>query len=199
MRKEGLAHRDSYSVPATPVSPMGGPGAAAGAGALPLRAASRTGDGSWEAHALGNGASNAAAMRSPVPLLREGAQSPRVASPGPAGPYSNASMPGQQMNGYMQPPPPLVSPLRTPSPGEPPRFPPPASPNRSASTPNTYMRVASPSAGQGYGGPRMQSPAQMNPPSRSFSAPRGNQGYNGGHDNGYNAGGQDYWNQGGYR
>jgi hypothetical protein len=199
MRKEGMIHRDSYSVPNTPVSPLTAGGA------------SRPGEKSWEAAGMGAAAAGgvgANAMRSPVPLLRDGAQSPRVGSPGPQrGPYTPGGMApgGLQNNSYMQPPTQLVSPIRTPSPGAPPSFPPPASPYRSASGPGTYMRMGSASPGpqqQGYAVPRMQSPAQMNapPPNRSFSAPRQNQGYGGagGYGNGGN-GGNDYWSQGGFR
>ncbi|KAI1380059.1 glycoside hydrolase family 16 protein [Hypoxylon crocopeplum] len=85
-----------------------------------------------------------------MPLLRDDAMSPRLASPGPgsAGPMRNNSFASQ---------------IRSQSPGMPPQFPPPAptSPvNRSYSPSNAPMRMGSPGpqAG-GYGVPRMNSPA----------------------------------------
>lgn len=179
MRRDGTSNGDGYQVPTDPSSPAGA------AGAIP---------------------------RSPMPLLREGAQSPRVASPSPYGggnpAYDRSVGPGSASPAYplnrldkASPPPPLVSPLRTPSspgpggPGQQQRFGQPAA--RSFSSPNTQMRVGSPGPRQqgGYGGPqRTQSPAQMAPqPQRSYTAggyanPRG--GGRGGYGNGEDA---DYW------
>lgn len=193
MRRDGMTNGDSYTVPTTPASPTGAGEKWAAAGAA------------------------AAVPRSPMPLLREGAQSPRVASPGPHGgnpAYDRSVGSGSASPAYPLSrmdkvvPPPLVSPLRSPSsPGvhaQQQRFPQPA--NRSFSSPNAQMRVGSPGPVQGgYGGPpRTQSPAQMAPhPQRSYTAggyapqqqnPRG--GGRGGYGNGED---QEYWGNAGYR
>jgi len=154
MRRDGLADKDSYSVPGTPLdgvnekswSPIDGAGLGAAAAAPPLR--------------------------SPVG---------HVPSPGPGG-FNSAGY-GRVMNppDRMGSPAHMASPIRAGPPGMPPSFPPPASPaHRSFSSPNPHMRDAPP--GQHMGGyqgiNRTQSPAQMTrpPPQRSFT---GGGGYNG--------------------
>lgn len=202
MRNEGRDGKGGYSVPSSPANEK-----------------------AWGAAALGAGAAGgvASGMRSPMPLLHSGAQSPRVASPGPpsAGPYGGG-MHGNGMDRMLSPAPgqtaPLISPMRTPSPGGPPSFPPPASPGaRSFSSPNPAPgRMASP--GPGYGGDmqRMHSPGPMGGPMGGPPAPQrsftnvsgfgpgpqsfgGSQGYGGpqqgygGQQQGYGGGQDPYW------
>lgn len=130
----------------------------------------------WSAAGVGAGAGAGAAaaaaaaaggMRSPMPLLRDGSQSPRVGSPGPGsmGPYHDSprspGSPGSGMNGAM-------GPHRTQSPGMPRSHSPairtqsPAMPPQGALPPVPHQSRASP------GPQRMQSPAPMSP-NRSFS------------------------------
>jgi hypothetical protein len=194
MTRDGTVHRDSYSVPTTPIT------------AAALANTKTSHDNRWGA----TGADAAAAMRSPMPLLRDGSQSPRVASPGPMGPYGPGSIQMDRLRGDTRSPAHLVSPLRTPSPGMPPNFPPPASPHRSATNPNAYMRMDSPGPQQHFGS-RTQSPAPMNHSNRSYTAPREDYGFGGGHQQqqqygnhgGYNQGprgngNNGYWNGSGY-
>lgn len=159
MAREGVSSKDSYSVPASPSNEKWETAAALGAGAV------------------GGGAVAANGMRSPMPLLREGAQSPRVASPGPnnsRGPYAGAGYsPISNSHSDMRSPGPM-SPMRTASPGMPPPGPLPANPSqRSFSSPNAQMRIGSPGPQQGgYGGGRVNSPGPMAAPQRSFTNPR---------------------------
>lgn len=127
-----------------------------------------------------------AAMRSPVPFLGEGAQSPRVGSPGPAM--------GQYKDGFDRRSPGPMSPaMHSPAHGGPamnPAF-------RSFTSPNPQMRQGSPAPSLGgYGNaPRTQSPAPTGP-QRSFTADpyRNNAGYGGQQDGGYGANNQQgYW------
>ena len=186
MRKDGMVGANAYSVPSTP---DGGPHEKA-----------------WEAAAIGGAAGGAAAsgMRSPVPLLRDGAQSPRVGNPGPAPYHDSPYGSGSNLNPQdrMRSPAPLVSPIRTPSPGMPPSFPPPASPaNRSFSSPHAQMRVGSPGPQMGgYSGiPRTQSPAVMGGQQRSFTGPSygGNSGGYRGNGGGYGGAPRGYGGNGG--
>lgn len=208
MHREGISDKDSYSVPGSPA----------------VTPASPLGD-RWDSGSAAIG--GAAAMRSPMPLLRDGAQSPRVASPGmpysdrPANTrspapsyYSNNNNPHE---GSRSPPGPAPSPrMRTPGPGGPasPRAP----PNRSFTSPNPQMRMGSPGPQQqqqrDFGAvQRSASPAQLaHPqPQRSFTAGGyGGGGGDGGYGNrggggggggggGYagNGGNQAYWGNGG--
>ncbi|KAK3372617.1 concanavalin A-like lectin/glucanase domain-containing protein [Podospora didyma] len=162
MRRDGLSDSNSYSVPTTPMNEKWETAAAVGAGA-------------------GAGAAAAGAMRSPMPLLRNGSQSPRVTSPGSAhspfnAPYSDraanmspASFANPRDN-TRSPVTPLVN-IRSPAPGmggPPNQFSQQA--NRSFSSPTAQMRVASPGAQQ-PSLPRMTSPAPMAAPQpqRSFT------------------------------
>lgn len=210
MRSGGLADANSYSVPNSPAGKLDekwGAAAAVGAGAA-------------------GGAAAAGAMRSPMPLLRDGAQSPRVTSPATPGgfnaPYSDRSathspaptLPNLGFNNggqYHD-----RSAAHSPAPTLPnmgmgaPHSAHPAS--RSFSSPNPQMRHGTPGAQSGFGSPRTQSPAPMAQPmpQRSFTnasgygqPPSSNQGYgqplpqNGGGGYG-NQGGQpqQYWNGG---
>lgn len=204
MHRDGTTNADGYSVPTNPSSPTGAAGE------------------KWDT-AAASAAAAGTGPRSPMPLLRDGAQSPRVASPGAYGGSSNNPAYDRSVaGGTASPayplsrldkgsaPPPLVSPLRSPSPGmqaQQQRFGQPA--NRSFSSPNAQMRVGSPGPMQGgaggFGAPqRTQSPAQMAPqPQRSFTTggyappqpgPRG--GGQGGYGNGED---QGYWDNGAYR
>ncbi|KAJ9131623.1 Concanavalin A-like lectin/glucanase [Pleurostoma richardsiae] len=186
MAREGLAGKDGYSVPAT----------------SPVLDEKR-----WDtAAAIGAGGAAAAGangMHSPMPLLRDGAQSPRVQSPGP-GPYAGAgyspvSAGPMDSHGGMR------SPVRT---GSPAGMPPPSyssyangNPARSFTSPAAQMRVGSPGPqpGAGYGPvPRMASPGpagmgqqQQGGPHRSFTNP--GQGPYGGQQGGGYGGSRDYW------
>ncbi|KAK3331454.1 glycoside hydrolase family 16 protein [Apodospora peruviana] len=202
MRNEGFADKDSYSVPnsasATPTALTGGgkekweTAAAIGAGA-------------------GAGAAAAGAMRSPVPLLRDGAQSPRSPdhSAGFAAPYSdraaNTRSPAPSMHQQsMRSPPPMMD-MRSPSPaGVPPQqhgsyFPPQQHPTRSFTNPNPQMRMGSPGPMQH---PQAQQPAgfgmALPQPQRSFTTtgyPNPQQGGGYGQQQQQQQGG--YWNGGG--
>ncbi|KAK3934912.1 concanavalin A-like lectin/glucanase [Diplogelasinospora grovesii] len=197
MHRDGLSGKNSYSVPTSPAI------------ASPVNE-------KWGAGA-GLGAAGAGAMRSPMPLLRDGAQSPRVTSPGSDrspfnAPYSdravNSRSPAPNVGTYepSRSPAPTIG-MTPPSPatGAPPQpFPQPAS--RSFSSPAAQMRVGSPGPQQpGYGGvQRMASPSPMAQPQpqRSFTT-GGYGGHQFGHDGqggGYGSGdGGAYWGNGGYR
>ncbi|KAK3337770.1 glycoside hydrolase family 16 protein [Cercophora scortea] len=210
MAREGLSGKDGYSItPTGNTSPV---------------------NEKWEtAAALGAGAGGAAAagnMRSPMPLLRDGAQSPRINSPAAANaPYSDRASPAPSSvynahDGTRSPPPPKLTNIRAPAPG----MGGPASqfsqqpPARSFSSPSAQMRTASPGLpGQAAYG-RVGSPAQVAQPQpqRSFTtggyqqpshqttaygSPPNSQnqvgyGQGGGYSNGASEG---YWGNGGYR
>ena len=164
MAREGVSSKDAYSVPASPsINEKWESAAALGAGAV----------------GVGAGAAAANGMRSPMPLLRDGAQSPRIASPGPnntRGPYAGAGYsPVNNPHGDMRSPG-TMSPMRTASPGMPPSGPLPNPAQRSFSSPNAQMRVGSPGPQQGgYGGVgRVNSPGPMGAPApqRSYTNPR---------------------------
>ncbi|KAK4041488.1 concanavalin A-like lectin/glucanase domain-containing protein [Parachaetomium inaequale] len=120
MRRDGFTDEDSYSVPGspnlkatTPASPLDHRYDSAAAAALAV------GVGAGGAAAAAGGMRSPVSpvpMRSPVPLLRDGAQSPRVASPGP-GRGPGQGIPAQA---YAQPP------------------------NRSYTSPGAQMRMGSP-------------------------------------------------------
>lgn len=152
MKDDTVVTTEAYGAGPNHTRDLAGAGAGPGAGA---------------GLAAGAGAAAAAAagaMRSPVPLLRDGAQSPRVNSPGPMSPYHDSPRspqsarhsPGPGMN---------AGPYRSQSPALP----------RSQSP---AIRSQGPPQGNGYGpgpqsrnspGPqRMQSPAPMGQ-QRSFS------------------------------
>ncbi|KAK1758011.1 concanavalin A-like lectin/glucanase [Echria macrotheca] len=201
MRQGGMSDANSYSVPVSPNDGM---------------------NEKWEkAAAIGAGgaagAAAAGAMRSPMPLLRDGAQSPRVTSPStPASgfntPYTdrstNARSPGPTIPNIGAVPPPMGAAAN------------PAM--RSFSTPNPNMRASPGPQQPGFGGARTNSPAPMVPmatpqPQRSFTSggygqsihqsygQSPNQGYgNQGYGNQGQPGGQPgqgYWGNGngGYR
>ncbi|KAI1392628.1 glycoside hydrolase family 16 protein [Hypoxylon trugodes] len=147
--KTGGAVTTTYAVPDSP------PGSSAGP---PEKA--------WDPTSSGAAGAGAA-----MPLLRDDAMSPRIASPrpGPGGPPRNGS---------------FASPIRSQSPGLPPQFPAPnpQSPmNRSFSPANAPMRMGSPGPQNGgYGGPRMNSPAPNRGPG-SPASPGPNYGQYGGY------------------
>jgi len=216
MRRDGLTGQDSYSVPPSPSLD-------------PVNAASPL-DNKWDSHAASlnaaaiGGAAAAGGMRSPVPLLANGAQSPRVASPGMYSdrPGNTRSPAPGAAGGFGSP----TQSRHAPSPG-------PGSmrsptqqyaqqpPNRSYTSPSAQMRMGSPGPQHDFGGgmQRSGSPAPMaHPqPQRSFTAGgyggdaggRGQQGqqdhdqgygYGNGGGNGGGGGNQGYWgNGGGYR
>lgn len=198
MRKDGVSDDNSYSIPNTPA-----PGA----------------NEKWEkAAAIGvgaaAGATAAGAMRSPMPLLRDGAQSPRVTSPNTPGNGFNAPYTDRESN--TRSPGPTIPNLGPASPvGA-------AAPNpafRSFSTPNPNMRNGSPGPNQQFGMQRTNSPSPVAPmPQRSFTSssghgpglgqggggygPQPGQGYGAQPGQGYGAQpGQGYWGNGnsGYR
>ncbi|KAM7187160.1 concanavalin A-like lectin/glucanase domain containing protein [Naviculisporaceae sp. PSN 640] len=161
MREEGLTDKDSYSVPNT-------------AAATPTTASANE---KWQTAAVGVGAAAGAGagaavaanggMRSPMPFLRDGAQSPRSPqSPGFNAPYSDRPAPGA--GGYNA--------SFTDRP---------ANSNSPAPTMNNYGGARSPppmgdfrsqSPAMGPGGPAMMgnSPQQQNfppQPGRSFTSP----------------------------
>jgi len=152
MRRDGLADKDSYSVPGTPLegvnekswSPIDGAGLAVAGAAPPLR--SPVG----RVAGAGQGAFNSAGY---------GRVPDRTGSPAQ-----------------------MASPIRAGPPGMPPSFPPPASPaHRSFSSPNPHMRASpGPQMGGYQDMSRTQSPAQMArpPPQRSFTSGGGG-GYRG--------------------
>ncbi|KAK3364577.1 concanavalin A-like lectin/glucanase domain-containing protein [Lasiosphaeria hispida] len=196
MRRDGLSDKNSYSVPPTP-------------------------DEKWEKAAAvgvgaGAGVAAANAMRSPMPLLRDGAQSPRVSPPSSANPFNDpysdrptntrspaTSFPNVSPHEGSHSPAPYNNGMQSPpgagmgmgmgmgmgAAGQ--QHPHPAT--RSFSNPNTQMRGGSPGFQQpGFGGmQRTNSPAQVAQPmpQRSFTS---NTGYGGGfggqQDNGYNNG-----------
>lgn len=147
MRNGGNTTADGYSVAPTSEKDWAAAGLGAGAGA-------------------GAAAAMAGGMRSPMPLLRDGAQSPRVGSPGPVSPYRDGprspGSPGSGMSGAMG------GPYRAQSPGMPRSQSPairsqsPALPPQGALPPIPHQARASP------GPQRMHSPAPMSP-ARSFS------------------------------
>ncbi|KAK4157413.1 putative glycosidase crf1 [Chaetomidium leptoderma] len=220
MRRDGIADQDSYSVPSSP-------------NLQPTTVASPLDNNRWDASlgaaALSGAAAGGGAMRSPVPLLRDGAQSPRVASPGlysdrpgnnnPRSPTSPGGFSSHQ--GSRSPAPSRHA--QSPGPGAGMRSPSQqqqqfAQPNRSYSSPNAEMRRGSPAPSQQLAHPQ---------PKRSFTAggygddghgqdqgqKQGQgQGYGGqnhwqgqGYEQGGNGGNQGYWggnsggNSGGYR
>ncbi|KAK3367371.1 glycoside hydrolase family 16 protein [Lasiosphaeria ovina] len=212
MRRDGLSDNNSYSVPvtpgaATPVNEKWEKAAAVGAGA-------------------GAGAAAAAgAMRSPMPLLQNGARSPGMASPSSDRspfntPYSDRAANNQSPASNFNPhegsrsPAPLGN-IRPPGPGmtgPAPSFPQPsvASPsqpfpppvNRSFSSPNAQMRGGYPGPQQ-PGLPRMTSPAPMAQPQpqRSYTAggygaPSARSPPAGAYGNGGNGGNAGYWGNG---
>lgn len=191
MRDNGLGDNNSYSVPASPVV-----------------AASPLGE-KWDSSSAAMGAmagaagAGAGAMRSPMPLLRDGAQSPRVASPAPSpGMYSDraANNRSPAPSRHMQSPAPsMTSPTQRYA-QQP--------PHRSFTSPDPQMRRDSPAPSQReFGGMhRSASPAQLAHPQPQRSFTTGGYGGGegpgyGGHDTGYGSGGnQGYWgNGGGYR
>ncbi len=132
MRREGLTDQNSYSVPDSPATGVQSEkwekAAAFGAGA-------------------GAGAAAAGALRSPVPLLREGAQSPRVTSPTSPGNVFNAPYSDRSPNS------------RSPAPG--PTIPNLDNPHQGSRSPAPLINVQSPSSTGGY----------PHPGPRSFSSP----------------------------
>ncbi|GAB1312518.1 hypothetical protein MFIFM68171_02728 [Madurella fahalii] len=175
MRDNSLGDNNSYSVPASPVV-----------------AASPLGE-KWDSASAAMAAGMAGGMRSPMPLLHDGAQSPRVASPGPgSGMYSDRAA------NTRSPAPSMVSPTQQYAQ---------QSAHRSFTSPNPQMRMGSPAPSQHDFGAmnRAASPAQLaHPqPQRSFTSDgySGQDAGHGGQDAGYrNGGSQDYWgNGGGYR
>lgn len=212
MRRDGMTDQDSYSVPNSP-------SLQAVSAASPLEnnkwdanAAAALGVGVGAGAAAGAGA--ASAMRSPVPLLSDGAQSPRVGSPGfYSDRQGNSRSPAPSTRQHTQSPGPG---MRSPTQG----FSQLPQPHRSYTSPNAQMRMGSPGPQQGFGDAmqRSGSPAQLaHPqPQRSFTTDGGygdghGQAHGGGYgvqghemqDQGYGSGGrgdQGYWgNAGGYR
>ncbi|OAA60258.1 glycoside hydrolase family 16 protein [Niveomyces insectorum RCEF 264] len=154
MSKDGLISSDAYSVPPTPTgfvqeSKWGVAGAA--------------------------GAADAPAMRSPVPLLQNGAQSPQHNTNHHGFDFGGGGAFGGNLDPHSnrtQTPAPPISPMRSPSPGMPPSYSlPPRPVSRSFSTPNAPMRGSpGPHMGGDPGVMRTQSPAQAMPtPQRSFT------------------------------
>jgi hypothetical protein len=190
MAKDGSASAGAYNVPGTPDS------------------IADEKERAWGAAAVGGaaGVTAASAMRSPMPLLHNGAQSPAYDSgfnnSTPQSPnynsqnmYNNGSRSPQ--GGRMQSPAPPVSPMHSPIPGltspTSPTFGPGSTASRSFSAPNAQMRASpGPASNMGYDGiVRTQSPAFAAPtPQRSYTASAGwhsastGPGYDGG--NGYN-------------
>jgi hypothetical protein len=196
MRFNGIADQNSYSVPASPAenNEKWQMAAAIGGGAVA-------------------GAAAASAMRSPMPLLRDGAQSPRVGTPvtpgnpfndppysdRPSTSHSSASIPSINHAAPM-PSPMGVGASRQYQPGP-----------RSFSSPNAQMRASPGRQQPQFGGPqRTNSPSPIqNMPPRSHTASPGYGPNYGNHDGrgGYsqpgnygnqgNQGGQGYWGNGG--
>ncbi|KAL2022952.1 hypothetical protein VTK56DRAFT_4167 [Thermocarpiscus australiensis] len=215
MRRDGLADQDSYSVPGSPVTPASPLIEKWDAAAPAMGAAAAVG-----VAGAGAGAGAMHSVRSPMPLMRDGAQSPRVASPGaysdrPANPRSPAPSFTNPHEGSRSPAParyaqsPAPSLMNSVHQQQQPPFAQP--PNRSFTAPNVQMRVGSPAPQQqqDFGGVhRAASPAQLaHPqPQRSFTTGGyvgdGAARYHGGQGgSGYgNGGNQGYWgNGGGYR
>jgi len=194
MAREGLTSNNSYSVPSpstqSPTNEKWQGAATFGAASAATIAA-------------------AGGARSPMPLLQDGAQSPRVSSPAPQNPGYNRSLynaspaNARNLSGGASSPAPLISPMRSGSPAAPPQQRPQqfaAQPNRSFSSPNAQMRVGSPGPQQGYGMPALQSPNPMmaQQPHRSFTT-GGGYGAGGG-GAGYGNGQSDqYWGGNNYR
>lgn len=192
MRRDGLTNGDSYSVPSSPAN---------------------ANDEKWQrAAAIGGGAAAGAAaagaMRSPMPLLQSGAQSPRVGTPvTPANPFNDppysdrpstshsaASIPSINHAAPM-PSPMGVGASRQYQPGP-----------RSFSSPNAQMRSSPGPQQPQFGGPQRThspSPIQQMPPRSHTASPGygpnyGSQGQRG-YPNQGNQGGQGYWGNDGYR
>jgi len=198
MRQGGMSDSNSYSVPNTPSATPNekwDQAAAVGAGAA--------------VGATAAGAGTAAAMRSPMPLLRDGAQSPRVTSPTSPGngfntPYTdrtpNTRSPAPNMPNFSAGPNFGAGHAPMGSPGPNPAM-------RGYSTPNPDMRRGSPGPQQaGYGGGmRMNSPAPLAQPlpQRSYTGGGYAQNINQAYGHPAPQGGQPpqgYWgNNGGYR
>ncbi|KAB5528941.1 concanavalin A-like lectin/glucanase domain-containing protein [Coniochaeta sp. 2T2.1] len=206
MAREGLTSKNSYSVPSptatTPINEK-------------WQAASTFGAASAAAAAAANGGA-----RSPMPLLHDGAQSPRVGSPAPQNrgaydrSYDISPANARSLHGGANSPAaaPLISPMRTDSPAmpsqqqqRPQQFQ--QQPNRSFSSPNAQMRVGSPGPQQDYGR-QPQSPANpmmaQQPPHRSFTTGGYQQqtggSYGGGRGAAYGNGQNDqYWGGNNYR
>ncbi|KAK4451136.1 putative glycosidase crf1 [Podospora aff. communis PSN243] len=185
MRSNGIADQNSYSVPASPAenSEKWQMAAAIGGGAAA-------------------GASAAGAMRSPMPLLRDGAQSPRVGTPvTPGNPFNDPPYSDRPINHAAPMPSPMgVGASRQYQPGP-----------RSFSSPNAQMRASPGPQQPQFGGPqRTNSPSPMqNMPPRSHTASPGYGPNYGNHDgrgvysqpgnygNQGSQGGQGYWGNGG--
>ncbi|KAK0654990.1 concanavalin A-like lectin/glucanase domain-containing protein [Cercophora newfieldiana] len=197
MRRDGLSDQNSYSVPTSPAD---------------------ANNEKWQrAAAIGGGAAAGAAaagaMRSPMPLLRDGAQSPRVGTPVTPGnpfndpPYSDrpstshsaASIPS--INHAAPMPSPMgagVGPSRQYQPGP-----------RSFSSPHAQMRTSPGPQQPQFGGPQRSnspSPMQQMPPRSHTASPGygpnyGHQGYGNQSHQGPrgNQNGQGYWGNDGYR
>lgn len=191
MAREGLTSNNSYSVP-SPSSPV-------------------TNE-KWQGAATFGAAGAAAAAggaRSPMPLLHDGAQSPRVGSPGPQNSaydrsmYNNSPANPRSLHGGANSPMPLLSQVRSGSPAiNLPQQQFQQQPNRSFSSPNAQMRVGSPGPQQGYGMPPAQNsnPMMAQQPQRSFTTggyqpPTGgyNAGGQGAYENGQNGQNGQYW------
>jgi hypothetical protein len=192
MAREGLTTNNSYSVP----SPS---------------SQSPTNE-KWQGAATFGAASAAAVAaggaRSPMPLLQDGAQSPRITSPAPQNSgydrslYNASPVNARGLHDGASSPAPLISPMRSGSPAVPPQQRPQQfqqQPNRSFSSPNAQMRVGSPGPQQGYGMQPLQNPNPMmaQQPHRSFTT-GGGYGASGGA--GYGNGQNDqYWGNNNYR
>ncbi|KIH93792.1 hypothetical protein SPBR_04164 [Sporothrix brasiliensis 5110] len=195
MAKNGNASANAYSVPQTPDS------------------VADEKERAWGEAAVGGaaGVTAASAMRSPMPLLHNGAQSPvndrgfNNSTPRSAN-YNSRSM--YNNNGSRSPhesrmhsPAPPVSPLHSPIPGLPsptsPTFGPSSTATRSFSAPNAQMRASpGPASNIGYNGiVRTQSPAFAAPtPQRSYTANAGWRGANTGPDYSGSSGYNNYTN-----
>ncbi len=166
MRNDGSSFANEYNIPGTPDS------------------TAEEKERAWNAAAVKSGAAGGvagafaadSAMRSPMPLLHNGAQSPSADrsfnSSAPQSPYGNID-PRQRTQSPANP----VSPMQSPSPGMASSgfaLPPVNSQLRSASAPNAQMRGSPrPDLGSGPGIMRTQSPAYMTPgaaPQRSYTA-----------------------------
>jgi hypothetical protein len=199
MAREGLTSNNSYSVPSpSSQSPT-----------------NEKWQGASTFGAAGAAAAAASGARSPMPLLHDGAQSPRIASPAPQNSsydrsiYNASPANARSLHGGASSPAPLISPMRTGSPAMPPQqlpqqFQP--QPTRSFSSPNAQMRVGSPGPQQAYGMQPLQNPnPMMSPqPHRSFTTggypPQSGGGYGASGGAGYGNGQSDqYWGNNNYR
>jgi hypothetical protein len=203
MAREGLTSNNSYSVPSPSTqSPLN----------EKWQGASTFGAASAATIAAGG-------ARSPMPLLHDGAQSPRIASPGPQilgydrSLYNGTPIDPRSLHGGAGSPAPLISPMRTGSPAGLPQqrsqqFAP--QPNRSFSSPNAQMRVGSPGPQQAYGmqpqpnANPMMVMAQQQQPHRSFTTggypPQAGGSYGAGGGPAYGNGRSDqYWGNNNYR